>query len=868
MLFTRAAITRRVFPHASEICQAGETSKFLFEDVHVVGKFPLSDASAYLLCYSFECSRDAKDEKKLYTLNESTVVCHPPRVTQQNAPLVAKALVDRLLSTWPQEQLDELEARLNAAVIKSHDFHLFQWLHDNKVTPFIYHPHFVDIMTYFLAPNLMDCFSFDMLKVIPLKERIAMSESFSALLFLPDVEDMTSYRSRNGIFLSLQFVFRSACRGNTEKFKRWMEKRKLGETEAIKWEAIVTFDLLQQEMRHSGSTVIWMADTYLPRITMKTKNLADLTPIYEKILQDVLGVKVSCMEGEFNKRTCKWLIDHGQLIPFAKHGVVAMANYVHNAKKVVRLMEDFKSGKHDNNNYDEKSKSPPHHLIPEQVTALRSIQRNPLTFLTGKGGTGKTFLCSLLPGKVMFLGPTNDWKDMIRSDIGPHAYTAHYFIFHHAEMAIVTQCQFIVYDELSMLDEWIFGLSMCILLDYYQQNKLACHTIVLMGDANQLESVAPGAVIQDVKQAVPICQLRVNHRVTKESVVIDRVLDQLMGSNCPVYALDEFIGQPITAPLSLQVWDKVASCKEIVQLYRSCSAPTKVQVICFTNKCRKEINDELSYLLGYLPRGTYHAGQRLVMRHPMPYGVFDPVRQRMFAISVNQRFVVKAAWICDSRGSVGYRYGSTGQAVQKKKPHQFIMLALQDIQAINKRKQYEPAWIPPGALSFGGDQPVSIKADAKKRPLDLESLLPYRVFKKAKLTSVLGDVQPPDELQPPATPASDPENKAPADGVYFLKLQFIQRHMEASEAVTAHAMEGKQSDVIVYVLEANKGCNKKLVYTAFSRARERLRIYVKFGDARLLTPPTARDLTNPVMLAFKKAAPVRTTALGMVMTSS
>ncbi len=167
---------------------------------------------------------------------------------------------------------------------------------------------------------------------------------------------------------------------------------------------------------------------------------------------------------------------------------------------------------------------------PSQREALEMALTRPFAVLTGGPGTGKTTTLRLLlevlhaagVEPVRLASPTGRAAKRLQEATGHEASTIHRLLgydprqdgFRHDEDAPL-DAAFLVVDEVSMLD---LPLAHALL----RAVPPGCR-VLLVGDADQLPSVGPGAVLRDLvaAPAVPTVRLRRIHRQEADSGIVE-----------------------------------------------------------------------------------------------------------------------------------------------------------------------------------------------------------------------------------------------------------------------------------------------------------------------------------------------------------
>ena len=148
-------------------------------------------------------------------------------------------------------------------------------------------------------------------------------------------------------------------------------------------------------------------------------------------------------------------------------------------------------------------------LSEKQKEAIREINENNVTIITGGPGTGKTTIIKSIieiykqkKYKIVLCAPTGRAAKRMTETTGEEAYTLHRLLEigkidddsiykkNNKYQGTPIDADIIIVDEVSMVDMFI----MSYLLDcIYKGTKL-----ILVGDSDQLPSVGPGSVLQDI----------------------------------------------------------------------------------------------------------------------------------------------------------------------------------------------------------------------------------------------------------------------------------------------------------------------------------------------------------------------------------
>lgn len=171
------------------------------------------------------------------------------------------------------------------------------------------------------------------------------------------------------------------------------------------------------------------------------------------------------------------------------------------------------------------------HYADLQKKAITDALSKGMLVLTGGPGTGKTTtlnaIISILKdcGKKVFLtAPTGRAAQRMSKVTGCEAKTIHRLLevnftkeeemsFKHNEKNLL-DCDTLIVDEVSMVDVFLFESLMKAL-------PLGCR-LILVGDSNQLPSVGPGNVLEDIvsSNTIPVVALNEIFRQSMESMIV------------------------------------------------------------------------------------------------------------------------------------------------------------------------------------------------------------------------------------------------------------------------------------------------------------------------------------------------------------
>ncbi len=156
-------------------------------------------------------------------------------------------------------------------------------------------------------------------------------------------------------------------------------------------------------------------------------------------------------------------------------------------------------------------------LSQEQIEALRVVNDNNVSIITGGPGTGKTTIIKsiietykLYGYKVVLCAPTGRAAKKMTETTGEQAKTLHRLleirkleenVFETVDYEVIPiDADLIVVDEMSMVDIFLMNH---LLKAIYQGSKL-----VLVGDIDQLSSVGPGSVLKDMIKSENIVTIK------------------------------------------------------------------------------------------------------------------------------------------------------------------------------------------------------------------------------------------------------------------------------------------------------------------------------------------------------------------------
>lgn len=180
---------------------------------------------------------------------------------------------------------------------------------------------------------------------------------------------------------------------------------------------------------------------------------------------------------------------------------------------------------------------------PSQLAAIKLAIAEPISIITGGPGTGKsTILAEALRRyagngeRVALAAPTGKAAKRMQEATGRPAQTIHRLLkwnpieggFYHGE-GVPLDVDVVVIDEASMVDVALFAC----LLEAIAPTRTR---LVLVGDANQLPSVGPGAILADLVRSdlVPCARLTQVHRSKAESWICTNAPRVLAGESIEI----------------------------------------------------------------------------------------------------------------------------------------------------------------------------------------------------------------------------------------------------------------------------------------------------------------------------------------------
>lgn len=237
----------------------------------------------------------------------------------------------------------------------------------------------------------------------------------------------------------------------------------------------------------------------------------------------------------------KELMDDKKVVPFKKEADIYVSTYEATvaekdiSKSLSLLLNHAQYKKIDvEKEIDEMEDKMGFQLAPEQNMAVEKSLQNNLTVITGGPGTGKTTIVNFIrsifakthPGaRIILCAPTGRAASRMTESTGCSATTIHKVLgLKPSDSEIINNankvnCDLIIIDEISMLDVF---LARALFMSIRKGAK-----VVLVGDVNQLPSIGPGAVLNDIIQSetVPVARLTKVYRQGENSLIFLNALD-------------------------------------------------------------------------------------------------------------------------------------------------------------------------------------------------------------------------------------------------------------------------------------------------------------------------------------------------------
>ena len=167
-------------------------------------------------------------------------------------------------------------------------------------------------------------------------------------------------------------------------------------------------------------------------------------------------------------------------------------------------------------------------LSENQIEALRGALTHKVMVITGGPGTGKTTLVNAIlkifdraAARVLLAAPTGRAAKRLSEATGREARTIHRLLEYSAQKVGFQrdedkplECDLLIVDESSMIDT--------VLMHHLLKAVPLAAASILVGDVNQLPSVGPGNILEDIidSGAVPVARLTEIFRQARRSQII------------------------------------------------------------------------------------------------------------------------------------------------------------------------------------------------------------------------------------------------------------------------------------------------------------------------------------------------------------
>ncbi len=454
-------------------------------------------------------------------------------------------------------------------------------------------------------------------------------------------------------------------------------------------------------------------------------------------------------------------------------------------------------------------------LDDSQLNAVLVGLTSPIAIMTGGPGSGKTttlqvitYVAKMMGKQLSLAAPTGRaakrMNDQIKQILPDQiAGTLHRTLevepisggFKHNQYFPLNQNTFVV-DESSMIDAELA----CSYIQSIPQNA----TLLIVGDANQLPSVSPGAVLNDIIEsgAVPVAYLEGNHRSKDVASILDsarRVLTGQTPNHKGMIDKDGYTHIPVKTEGTTKNPNRVAAetlVNATKHLLDTGILPDQIQVIMPTHGSPLEDNQED----GGNPFGTVALNKML-----------RPYFNRNARVIEGGAFIDLPAGETDRKDDffIGDRVMVTKNSYKairptkgKSKPH----TGVGGVPTIEEED-----------LSlFNGDMGI-IKKIVLREPLSAS------IIKESKMASqglISADSLNEEEASDSAYMELDMEDGRTVK-VDFKKLKDLK--LKLGYVITIHKSQGSERDVVVIGLGDGQRhfLNRNLVYTAITRAKKR-----------------------------------------------
>ena len=242
------------------------------------------------------------------------------------------------------------------------------------------------------------------------------------------------------------------------------------------------------------------------------------------------------------------------------HEQFIAANLIHLKFRRYSLIERYKINKKEIINFlrrDGKSTG----LDKKQTHAFINIMTEPVSVIIGKAGTGKSmviatainFLCAMDIFKCYILAPTGKAASLFETNTKiidikkiPKPCTIQKFIYSDSKsdfmIDFITKGSVIIVDEMSMVSNELF-------YELMKKIKESKATLILLGDINQLPSIDPGDVLNQIVKSniIPVVELTKIRRQTSGSFGLCHALNEILETRIPEVfdqSFEIFYGKP------------------------------------------------------------------------------------------------------------------------------------------------------------------------------------------------------------------------------------------------------------------------------------------------------------------------------------
>ena len=278
------------------------------------------------------------------------------------------------------------------------------------------------------------------------------------------------------------------------------------------------------------------------------------------------------------------------------------------------------------------------HLSDQQKRAILETAKNPIMVITGGPGTGKTTILRAILKifeanhlETKLAAPTGRAAKKMEQSTGLEALTIHRLLGYRGDGEKNAQIQFdetnplpfdaVVVDEASMIDLSLMGHLIAALRDDAR--------LVLVGDADQLPSVGPGKVLQDLLSTDLVCRVKLTsiYRQGKGSLIVTNAHRINQGME-PVYNQEygDFFFLPADNPMDTADLIEDLVCRRLPGHY-GFDPLTDIQVLCpmkkgpcgveaLNERLQKSLNPKREGKRELIFRGeTFRKGDKVMQTH-------------------------------------------------------------------------------------------------------------------------------------------------------------------------------------------------------------------------------------------------------------